>query len=343
MISLESTLHNVLHYTNEDYSYRVRGKAIKEIVSSCKQKFILKKDLNERKLELLCSLGPKYISSAFESNHGHSLRGSRLFASDFIEDHYDNDDYFSVILLFCDNEVLLDYLSGIIIHKDSLEEDSLRMEFIIDFYSKLSKNIDTIDYEDSHFGRDHFRQFLIVLSSYISGYNLDYVELIKSAKDTVDRKAFERVGLSKSRDPELYMYLFKQIKRSEGYQERRTEVVTSCIENMAFDDDCIKVFSSKLTKAYQRQVAHIIEEKIKLKKRQVSGSEESDNSHKDDLLKLQRLATNFIISNDKHWEVINTLFSCVGVQNALFIAPIVADNLGHYNLIKFKRMYKIGE
>ena len=280
----------------------------------------------------------KIINNIHRENNGSGLGCRIFFDQKEIDELYQDDHYFAIILKFCKTEIVADYFSGMIQHCDMPSENSVRYNFVKKFTESLSGDESQVNCN-----------FSILLDLYMKNYNIDYLEKISDlklqGKPCDDIKMYKNIALEKSKDPELYKYLFKEIKRAPGYQDRRKDVVVNCIGNMSFDDSCVKLFSSKLTKVYQREVANFLisvihESTSDLKFRAKLESEKSNLKIK--IEKLQRFAMNFILSNDKHYDLVRMLYSCVGKQNALFVAPIVANLLSQWELSKFKKLYELG-
>ena len=234
--------------------------------------------------------------------------------------------------------------------KNCLDDDTFIMSLISDMHKEAYENIAS-DSESLHL------ELYIHLDLYLSDYKENYLNMIDEVALFFPEEVLGRAlvlyyeyGMRNSKNPEFFKRYFSKIKRSDGYQRKRADVVKSCITSMAFDSEFIDTICSKLTKQYQREIAYLIKDEIRFYEFELPRDTVELSSYSDKQLyckkshtALRKLAAKFMIGYNNNKEVSDILWRFIGIENVPFVMPIVAKNLDHWDLNNFKKMYKIGE
>ena len=265
---------------------------------------------------------------------------------------FENDSSIVALWQFASSDNKRDIFSEIFENKidySSLEDDSFIKYLVDEVYANVKdiKKVGTTEVDDNR----QKVELGIHLDLYINDYDENYLNIINEIGLYYEEDAIhyalqlylEYANIN-SRDPEFFRHSFSLIKRSEGYQRRRSSIAIQAIENHALDEELIDMFSSKLTKQYQRDVAYAIREQESHLEALVRRNKDNLNLVSGQIYSLKmvrKLAAKFILGYSGNKEVTGLLWKSIGESNGLFVLPIAAKNLGYWDLKNYRNYYKI--
>ena len=172
-----------------------------------------------------------------------------------------------------------------------------------------------------------------LLFNYFLDNSFCFSAAIKSKEYSGINNFVRNFGLQYSEDEEFYIYLLNQIKRSDGYQERKYDVLSRAVSNGIVSNKIAESID-KLTKKYRWQICCDIKEfdyKIDRKKSYL----ESKGIY-ESIKKYYSSVCAKIIANSSSEIQPSKLADCLNISDKIFTLPILTKHLSSWYLNKLK-------
>ena len=206
--------------------------------------------------------------------------------------------------------------------------NSLSKDFCKDFLEELYLSVPKDDKVDTNGIRVRLAPILDEDFDYLS--ELNKFALIEDDKEVYHM--WERVSLSRSKDENLFDYLWSKVKREKGATDKKESIVNCAIEQGALSDNLISRIAKSSPKRLKRAVvAGINEDMSGLNRRLRSAENYHDSSTpeeiaeiKEKLAKLESRAMLFVGCTD--YTVVESLIDCLSRDNLPWLMPSVSEH-----------------